>query len=122
MQHILEGAGYSLLQGTKPSTLGFALPDSPVALLACIYGKLHVWTDDYPCADDEALAWVSIYHFSVTGPAASLRIYYEVSQGSRADINRTVGYVPKVPLGVSWFPKDLCVMPRARILLAGPVV
>lgn len=40
-----EGSGYRLLQSTKPQTIGYALSDSPVALLAWIYEKLHDWYD-----------------------------------------------------------------------------
>lgn len=36
-----EGSAYRLLQSTKPQTIGYALTDSPVALLAWIYEKLH---------------------------------------------------------------------------------
>lgn len=56
-----EGSGYHKLQSTKPQTIGYALADSPVALLAWIYEKLHDWTDDYPWTDDEILIWVSTY-------------------------------------------------------------
>jgi hypothetical protein len=48
-----EGFGYNLQQSTKPQTLGYALADSPVALLAWIYEKLHDWTDAYPWTDEE---------------------------------------------------------------------
>lgn len=40
-----ECYGYNMLQNTKPQTIGFALADSPVALLAWIYEKFHDWTD-----------------------------------------------------------------------------
>ncbi|KAL9639853.1 MAG: hypothetical protein Q9164_000673 [Protoblastenia rupestris] len=36
-----EGSGYRTQQATKPQTLGYALADSPVGLLAWIYEKLH---------------------------------------------------------------------------------
>lgn len=48
-----EGRGYNLTQSTKPQTLAYALNDSPVALLAWIYEKLHDWTDGHPWTDDE---------------------------------------------------------------------
>jgi|SRR5579871_3393836 len=32
-----EGFGYNILQRTKPQTIGFALADSPTALLAWLY-------------------------------------------------------------------------------------
>jgi hypothetical protein len=72
-----EGRGYSAEQSTKPQTLAYALNDSPVALLAWIYEKLHDWTDGYPWTDDEIFTWISIYQFSRAGPSASVRIYYE---------------------------------------------
>ncbi|KAF8654611.1 hypothetical protein AX16_003523 [Volvariella volvacea WC 439] len=79
--YIKLGSGYSKLQSTKPQIIGYALNDSPVALLAWIQERLVDWTDDYPWQDDEVLDWVSIYWFSRAGPAASVRIYYEVLQG-----------------------------------------
>ena len=48
-----KGNGYMMQQSTKPQTLGYLLADSPVGLLAWIYEKLVVWTDDYPWTDDE---------------------------------------------------------------------
>jgi len=48
------GSGYSSIQNTKPQTLGYALADSPVGLLAWIYEKLKDWTDDYEWNKDES--------------------------------------------------------------------
>jgi pimeloyl-ACP methyl ester carboxylesterase len=117
-----EGIGYNMTQSTKPSTLGFALADSPVALLAWIYEKLHDWTDNYPWDDDEILTWISIYQFSKAGPAASLRIYYEAKHSQVDEYAQGVAYVPDVLLGVSLFPKDVVVPPRRWAKLLGPVV
>ena len=117
-----EGFGYNHIQSTKPSTLGFALADSPVALLAWLYEKLHDWTDGYPWTDDEVLTWVSIYHFSTAGPAASVRIYYEAKHADVEQVARGVEYVEGVKLGYSMFPKDLVVPPRTWGRTLGPVV
>ncbi|KAF4975211.1 hypothetical protein FZEAL_7968 [Fusarium zealandicum] len=117
-----EGFGYNLEQSTKPSTLGFALADSPVALLAWIYEKLHDWTDDYPWTDDEILTWVSIYQFSKAGPAASIRIYYEARHAKVSQTAKGLEYVPNVPLGLSYFPKDLVVPPKTWGRTLGPIV
>ncbi|CAG9951538.1 unnamed protein product [Clonostachys rosea f. rosea IK726] len=119
-----EGAGYNVLQTTKPSTIGHALADSPVALLAWIWEKLHDWADDYPWTDDEILTWVSIYQFSTAGPAASARIYYEIQQPNKHEIysNKVFEYNPKVVLGLSYFPQDIFVPPRAWGRTLGPVV
>ena len=48
-----EGSGYFAEQSTQPQTLGYALADSPVGLLAWIYEKLVNWTDAYAWTDDE---------------------------------------------------------------------
>ncbi|KAM0428503.1 hypothetical protein ACHAPT_006863 [Fusarium lateritium] len=116
-----EGFGYNLEQRTKPSTIGFALADSPVALLAWIYEKLHDWTDNYPWSDDEILTWVSVYQFSTAGPAASARIYYEDKHSNPDLMAKGDGYVP-IPLGLSYFPKDIVVPPQTWGKTLGPVV
>ncbi|KAL4921262.1 Alpha/Beta hydrolase protein [Aspergillus aurantiobrunneus] len=78
--YLTKGSGYMIQQSNHPQTLGYALHDSPIALLAWIYDKLHHWTNNYPWTDDEILTWVSIHLFSTAGPAASTRIYYETSK------------------------------------------
>ncbi|KAL8998535.1 MAG: hypothetical protein Q9188_006081 [Gyalolechia gomerana] len=118
---VQEGRGYGAEQETKPQTLGYSLNDSPVGLLAWIYEKLHDWTDDYPWTDDEILTWVSIYWHSAGGPAASLRIYYEVAHDAEFGLPRTWEYVPKVKLGLSYFPKEIVVFPKAWGRTMGPV-
>lgn len=114
-----KGNGYFTQQSTKPQTLGYALADSPVGLLAWIYEKLHDWTDSYPWTDDEILTWVSIYWFSTAGPAASLRIYFEVMQ-SRAESFQ--GYNPRAKLGLAYFPREIVVLPKIWARTLGPVV
>ncbi|KAI1175824.1 microsomal epoxide hydrolase [Nemania sp. FL0916] len=127
-----EGRGYNLEQSTKPQTLGYGLTDSPVALLAWIYEKLHDWTDGYPWTDDEVCTWVSIYWFSTAGPAASTRIYYERKHAAeyndkhkhtdrlrQPDIRK---YSPGVKLGYSHFPMDLAILPKTWIRTLGDLV
>ncbi|OAA73812.1 Epoxide hydrolase [Cordyceps fumosorosea ARSEF 2679] len=116
-----EGFGYNLLQSTKPATIGFALADSPVALLAWLYEKLRDWTDGYPWTDDEVLTWVSVYAFANAGPEASARIYYE-TRHSPGSAQVTAGYNGRVPLGVSQFPGDIAVVPRLWYHGLGPIV
>jgi len=113
-----------LEQTTRPSTIGAALADSPIALLAWIYEKLHDWTDDYPWTDDEILTWVSIYLWSAAGPAANVRIYYE-SQNTHPHPREHPAlfkYNPRVMLGLSYFPKDLLVHPKPYGRTLGPVI
>ncbi|EIN09296.1 alpha/beta-hydrolase [Punctularia strigosozonata HHB-11173 SS5] len=106
------GRGYYAQQSTQPQTLGYSLADSPAGLLAWLYEKLHHWTDAYPWKDDEILDWVSIYWFSRAGPAASIRIYYEVEQGGDIDLLRES---PKIPMGLSYFPKELVRVPKRYV-------
>ena len=120
-----EGYGYNQIQSTRPQTVGAALEDSPVALLAWIYEKLHDWTDSYPWTDDEILTWISVYWFSAAGPAASVRIYYEafdaetVTGKSYKDL---IGYIPHVKLGIAHLPREISVIPCSWAAGLGPVV
>ncbi|KAI1337911.1 alpha/beta-hydrolase [Xylariaceae sp. FL0016] len=122
-----EGRGYQLEQSTKPQTLGYGLADSPVACLAWIYEKLHDWTDGYPWTDDEVCTWVSIYWFSTAGPAASVRIYYEIAHNvdareGKIDRERLRSWSPGVLLGFSHFPMDLSPRPSTWVRTLGNVV
>jgi hypothetical protein len=122
-----EGQGYSAAQATRPQTLGYGLADSPGALLAWIYEKLHDWTDAYPWTPDEVCAWTAVYWFSTAGPAASLRIYYEArhhgdDDGAGSDHARNRRWSPGVKLGFSRFPRDLEVVPDIWARTLGPTV
>ncbi|OTB08333.1 hypothetical protein M426DRAFT_316959 [Hypoxylon sp. CI-4A] len=115
-----EGSGYNRIQGTKPHTPGFALADSPVALLAWIYEKLVDWTDEYPWTDDEVLTWISVYAFSAAGPESSVRIYYEAVHSAGGGVGASSNGIAsilewngKVPLGWSYFPRDLFLPPSS---------
>ncbi|KZT41432.1 alpha/beta-hydrolase [Sistotremastrum suecicum HHB10207 ss-3] len=114
------GFGYRQQQSTQPQTLGYSLSDSPAGLLAWIYEKLRNWTDDYRWTDDEILTWVSIYWFSRAGPAATTRIYYEVETAKERDI--ITKPINNIPLGFSYFPRELVVTPRSWARTLGNVV
>ena len=107
-----EGYGYNLEHSTKPQTIAYALNDSPVALLAWIYEKLHDWTDEYPWTDEEILLWVSIYWFSRMGPGAAHRIYYEVTHTlpgpGRITREELAGWIGGVKLGLGIYYAAYC--------------
>ncbi|KAI0027366.1 Alpha/Beta hydrolase protein [Vararia minispora EC-137] len=111
--------GYYIEQATKPQTLGYLLADSPAGLLAWIYEKLVLWSDNYKWSDDEVLTWVSVYWFSSAGPAASLRIYFERRVASRALDSMPN---PTIPLGLSYFPKEIHPYPKTWCRTLGKVV
>ncbi|KAK5189328.1 hypothetical protein LTR99_008699 [Exophiala xenobiotica] len=104
-----EGFGYNLLQSTKPQTLGYGLTDSPVAILAWIYEKLHDWTDNYPWTDDEVCT-----------------IYYEMDRqgpwGERLTRAQLKSWLPGVKIGYSHFPRDIHVLPSTWTRTLGNVV
>lgn len=60
------------------------------------------------------LEWVSVYWFSREGPAASLRIYYEMTGGRAYDeyegTRRT-----SVPFGTSYFPAEIFWLPKSYV-------
>jgi hypothetical protein len=56
------------------------------------------------------LTWISLYLFSRAGPAASLRIYFEL-RGDCEDVGRG----PTIPMGASFFPKELIVLPASCV-------
>ncbi|KAJ3565238.1 hypothetical protein NPX13_g7578 [Xylaria arbuscula] len=115
-----QGSGYFQIQKTRPHTIGVALADSPVGLLAWIYDKLVSWTDNYAWTPQEVCEWVSLYWFSRAGPAASVVIYHEASKGewpARAGIA-----VPSAKMGFSYFPKEIFSTPRAWNRRLGDVI
>ncbi|KAI0683045.1 hypothetical protein C8Q76DRAFT_319500 [Earliella scabrosa] len=57
------------------------------------------WSDNYPWTDDEVLEWVSIYWFSRAGPAVSLRMYYELTDGGTYDTSKGTKWVD---IGPAW--------------------
>lgn len=123
-----QGSGYRMEQSTKPQTLGYALADSPVALLAWIYEKLHDWSDGYDWSEEEVCTWMSVYWFSAAGPAANIRIYYEATHewdpaATRVTRLRTAQYIGGgVKLGLSHSPRELRVFPSEWTRTLGDVV
>ena len=127
-----EGKGYNVLLSTKPQTLAYAVHDSPVALLAWVYEKLHGWSYNYPWTDEEILTWISIYAFSTAGPGASGRIYYEVTnaeENSEAGEEKkafsywdTLTYTKGLKIGLTHNPGELEAKPKLWGKTLGNVV
>ncbi|KAJ5281585.1 Alpha/beta hydrolase fold-1 [Penicillium angulare] len=131
---------YSKQQSSRPQTLGYGTHDSPVALLAWIYDKLHSWSEGYAWTDEEILTWVSIYYFSRAGPSASMRIYYEAAvekpEVNEADSNVGVEVTnwtslsqvlasvapASVRIAVAQFKEELVMWPMAWYRVIGNVV
>ncbi|KAI0769369.1 alpha/beta-hydrolase [Trametes elegans] len=116
-----RGSGYSHEQATQPQTVGYSLGDSPVGLLGWIYEKLVRWTNGYRWEDDEVLEWVSVYWFSRAGPAASVRIYLEMTNRFERRAVDGIEWT-SIPLGFSLFAKELNQVPRKWLRTLGNVV
>ena len=109
-----EETGYQWIQGTKPTTLAFALTDSPAGLAAWLVEKFRAWTDcggnpENALTRDEMLVDIMLYW--VTGAiGSSFWPYYArmhgpwpIPEGSTVD----------VPTGYVEFPKEILRPPRS---------
>lgn len=106
LHQLEDGAGYAIVQSTRPQTVSFGLTDSPVGQLAWIVEKFKEWTDPALELPEEAvdrellLANVSIYWHTRTA-ASSARLYKEGQSGWGQRAPRS-----EVPSGVAVFPGD----------------
>ncbi|MFE6700565.1 epoxide hydrolase [Streptomyces sp. NPDC057718] len=103
-------AAYAKAQATRPQTIGYALVDSPVGLLAWILDKFAEWSDtvDSPfetISRDRVLDNVTLYWLTRTGASAA-RIYYE-SHNSLDPALRV-----DVPAAITMYPRDIDKTPR----------
>ncbi|OJJ95813.1 hypothetical protein ASPACDRAFT_64282 [Aspergillus aculeatus ATCC 16872] len=109
----LERTHWFATEETKPVTLGYALHDSPVAILAWFVGKLNAWTDEYPWTPDEIIHWALIHYQG--SPSAAMQIYKEASAVLNANPDSMLGQCICQPVGASVFPKELWIAPRDRV-------
>jgi len=111
---VKEETGYQWIQGTKPTTLSFALTDSPAGLAAWMVEKFRTWTDcdgnpENALTRDEMITNIMLYW--VTGAVGSsfwpyyARLHgpYPIPQGATVD----------VPTGYVEFPKEIVRPPRS---------
>ncbi|TMC55209.1 MAG: epoxide hydrolase, partial [Chloroflexi bacterium] len=115
-----EEQGYTVIQGTRPQTLAYALTDSPVGLLAWILEKLRAWSDcggdvERRFSRDDILTWVSLYWFS-GGIGSSFWLYHGRRHGmwSLADVLDAGGRL-EVPTGFVELPGEIIRTPRALV-------
>ncbi|MBV8979421.1 MAG: epoxide hydrolase [Acidimicrobiia bacterium] len=109
-----EGAAYSLLQGTKPQTLGVGLNDSPAGLAAWIVEKFQAWSDcdgdpENAFTKDQLLTNVMLYWVNQT-ITSSARLYWERQHSGE----RGQPYV-SVPTGVARYPREILKFPRSWV-------
>src|SRR5260370_26034504 len=112
-QYSREEAAYDQLQGTKPQTLGAALNDSHVGLLAWIVEKFRAWSDcdghpENAFSRDQLITNVMTYWVTQT-ITSSTRLYCERVHGdAREHESELLG----VPTRVPRCPQDPLPIPR----------
>jgi len=109
-----EETGYQWIQGTKPTTLSFALTDSPAGLAAWIVEKFRSWTQNNGAIEeavsrDELLSNVMLY-WATGAIGSSFWPYY-----ARAHSPWPVPDDAKimVPTGYAEFPGEILHPPRS---------
>ncbi|KAK3943204.1 Alpha/Beta hydrolase protein [Diplogelasinospora grovesii] len=112
-----RGTAFIKLDGTRPSTAGFVIGSSPVGLLAWIGEKMIGWSDETP-ETDLILTNVSLYWFSGCYPT-SIYLHRLIvdDYGALTHGWKTVN----VPLGYSWFKKEISSPPKTWIDHTGKV-
>ncbi len=115
LNHFLkEETGYQWIQGTRPTTLAFALTDSPAGLAAWLLEKFRTWTDcdgnpENALTRDEMLTGIMLYW--VTGAiGSSFWPYYARMHGPWPI---PAGSTVDVPTGYVEFPKEILRPPRS---------
>jgi len=115
------GRGYSSIQSTKPSTIGYSIGVSPLSLLAYIGEKMQAWSDPSAWDVNDLLETVAIYYFTESFHTSV--IIYLQSKDERVAFESTVSWGKlKSKLGLSAFPYEVRMYPRSWIEKCGPVV
>lgn len=120
-----DGSGYLKLLSTRPQTVGYAMTDSPVGLLAWLVERFKEWISPAIALEeaidrDQMLTNVMIYWLTGTS-ASSSQLYYEVLELQKRAAAKSGdllgGYREEpieVPVGVAVFPHD-CFVPVRRL-------
>lgn len=103
---------FTLLQSTKPQTLGYELNDSPAGLAGWYIEKFKNWSDNMGnieerISKDDLLTNLSIYWFTQTAASAE-RLYWEGGREEPIHLGQRV----EVPTYFALFPKDILQMPE----------
>jgi pimeloyl-ACP methyl ester carboxylesterase len=125
------GAGYFVVQATRPETIGYALLDSPIALAAWMidhdtdsYQKIaRCFVDGQTSGNltqEHIVDNITLYWLTGTGASAA-RSYWEEGQENA----RAAGQAPtpvSIPVGFTTFPGEIWRTPRSWVEKAYPNV
>ena len=120
-----EDMAYFAIQGTRPTSLGYGLQDSPAGLLGWFLEKFTAWTDcdgvlENAVTRDEFLTNLMLY-WATGSIASAARIYYEhLHTGDRAIL--PAGQRIEVPTAMAVFPREILIGPRQWVERAYNIV
>ncbi|KAF4632021.1 hypothetical protein G7Y89_g6112 [Cudoniella acicularis] len=100
------GTAYAFEHATRPSTIGFVLAASPLALLAWIGEKFLAWSDQDPSLE-QILESVTLYWLTETFPTS----VYPYRGRFEPPLKSATAYIQK-PVGYSSFPKEITPIPK----------
>ncbi|OAL03226.1 alpha/beta-hydrolase [Phaeosphaeriaceae sp. SRC1lsM3a] len=101
----VDQSGYLEQQKTRPQTLGFALGDSPLGLLAWFVEKFHDWVDCHDAFSHEDIITLVMMHW-IQGATPGLRFYREAFGRGECEAEKTFETYVAVPTGVSMYAKE----------------
>lgn len=101
----IDQSGYLEQQKTRPQTLGFALGDSPVGLLAWFVEKFHDWVDVHEAFTKDDIITLVLMHW-IQGATPGLRFYREAFGREMREAERTFETYVNAPTGVSMFARE----------------
>ena len=106
----MDGYGFGMIQGTRPQTLGYSLPDSPPGLAAWLGEKLVSFADTRPEASGgvslaQQLDNIAPYWFTGTG-ASTARWYWEAMQWTPRSAEEENAQIVTVPTACTLFPAE----------------
>lgn len=101
----IDQSGYLEQQKTRPQTLGFALGDSPVGLLAWFIEKFHDWVDCHDAFAKEDIITLVMMHW-IQGATPGLRFYREAFGKGQREAESTFEVYVQAPTGVSMYTKE----------------
>jgi pimeloyl-ACP methyl ester carboxylesterase len=114
-----DQSGYLEQQKTRPQTLGFALGDSPVGLLAWFVEKIHDWADVHDAFSDDDMITLVMMHW-IQGATPALRFYREAFGRDMREAEKTFESYVSAPTGVSMYAKEqLHVRKHPHVVLPG---
>ncbi|KAF8287350.1 alpha/beta-hydrolase [Clavulina sp. PMI_390] len=117
-----EGSGFSILQRTRPATIGYAIASSPLSLLAYIGEKRLAWQDPSTFDLEDLLATVSIYYLTSTFQT-SVMIYQQSRPAVMKMLSDRSGVRKiQIPMAFGAFPHEIEAPPRHWLARCGHLI